>query len=107
MSSTAPKLYSTIEDLTLSITQEIHVKAPLEIAFAALLDQIGPYNETPDGKPMPMVLEAWPGGRWFRDLENNNGHFWEMCRRLSGPHCWRSADRSSCPIQRCQTCNTG
>lgn len=85
MSSTAPKLYSTIEDLTLSIAQEIHVKAPLEITFAALLEQIGPYNETPEGKPMPMVLEAWPGGRWFRDLENNNGHFWGNVQAIKRP----------------------
>ncbi len=25
---------------------------------------------------MPMVFEAWPGGRWFRDLGINSGHFW-------------------------------
>jgi len=26
-----------------------------------------------------MKLEAWPGGRWYRDLGGNNGHFWEWC----------------------------
>ncbi len=25
---------------------------------------------------MPMKLEAWPGGRWFRDLGDGNGHLW-------------------------------
>ena len=25
---------------------------------------------------MPMKIEPWPGGRWYRDLGDNNGHFW-------------------------------
>ena len=58
----------TIEDLTLNITQEIHVNAPIEKTFAALLDQMGPYNEADAGKPMPMKIEPWPGGRWYRDF---------------------------------------
>ena|SRR3569623_71760 len=65
-----------IEDMTLTIKQEIRVKAPLATTFAALLEQLGPGNERMDGTPMPMKLEAWPGGRWFRDLGDGNGHFW-------------------------------
>ena len=66
----------SITDMTLNITQEIRVKASLARTFAALLEQLGPGNEHPDGTPMPMKLEAWPGGRWFRDLGDGNGHFW-------------------------------
>jgi hypothetical protein len=66
----------TLEDLTLNITSETHVNASLEATFAALLEQLGPYNERGSGEPMPMKLEAWPGGRWYRDLGNDNGHFW-------------------------------
>ena len=40
MAATASKKELTIEDLTLSITQEIHVKASLEKTFAALLEQL-------------------------------------------------------------------
>ncbi len=65
-----------IEDLTLHVTQEIHVRAPLEATFSALLDELGPNNEVMDGSPLPMKLEAWPGGRWYRDLGDGNGHFW-------------------------------
>lgn len=64
-----------IETLTLNITQEIHVRASLDVTFAALLEQLGPANESEHG-PMPLKLEAWPGGRWFRDLGNDNGHLW-------------------------------
>jgi hypothetical protein len=66
----------SMEEMTLKITQEIRVKAPLATTFAALLEQLGTGNEHPDGTPMPMKLEAWPGGRWFRDLGDGNGHFW-------------------------------
>ena len=55
-----------IEELTLTLNQEIHVRAPIETTFAALLDEVGPYNETHDGKPLAMKIEARPGGRWVR-----------------------------------------
>jgi len=74
-----------IESLTLIVTQEIHVKAPLEATFAALLEQIGPGNDTPEGTPMPMKIEPWPGGRWYRDLGNNNGHFWGHVQAIKRP----------------------
>jgi len=74
-----------IEDLTLNITEEIHVRASLDGTFAALLEQLGPYNETSEGKPMPMKLEPWPGGRWYRDLGDNNGHFWGVVQAIKRP----------------------
>ena len=74
-----------IEDLTLSISQEIHVRASLEVTFAALLEQLGPKNEVTDGTPMPMKIEAWPGGRWYRDLGDGNGHFWGNVQAIKRP----------------------
>jgi hypothetical protein len=74
-----------VEDLTLSIAEEIHVRATLDATFAALLEQLGPQNDTPDGKPMPMKLEPWPGGRWYRDLGDNNGHFWAVVQAIKRP----------------------
>ena len=76
---------SALEGLTLTITQEIRVKASLETTFAALVEQLGPYNEKPDGDPLPMVLEPWPGGRWYRDLGNGNGHFWANVQAIKKP----------------------
>jgi len=73
-----------MESLTLNITQEIHVHASLATTFAALLEQIGPENETPEHK-MPMKLEAWPGGRWFRDLGEGNGHLWGHVQAIKRP----------------------
>jgi hypothetical protein len=76
---------SILDDLTLSVTQEIRVKAPIDLTFAALIEQLGPYNEKPDGTAMPMKLEPWPGGRWFRDLGNGNGHFWAAVQAIHKP----------------------
>jgi len=75
----------SIEDMTLTIVQEIHVNAPLETTFEALLDQIGPHNEGGEGKPMPMKIEPWPGGRWYRDLGDNNGHLWAHVQAIKRP----------------------
>ncbi len=78
---TAPSL----ENLTMTIAQEIHVRASLEATFDALLEQMGPANEKPDGTPLPMTIEAWPGGRWFRDLGQGNGHFWGSVQAIKRP----------------------
>jgi hypothetical protein len=75
----------TVEDLLLNITQETHIKASLEKTFDAMLDQLGPFNETPEGNPLPMKLEPWPGGRWFRDLGHSNGHFWATVQAIKRP----------------------
>jgi|SRR5579862_3393544 len=75
-----------MDNLTLLVTQEIRVKASLEVTFAALLEQLGPENEVPEGPTkMPMKLEAWPGGRWYRDLGNDNGHFWAHVQAIKRP----------------------
>ena len=75
----------TIENLTLNIIQEIHVRAPLDVTFAALLEQLGPRNEVEEGTPMPMKIEPWPGGRWYRDLGDGNGHFWGHVQAIKRP----------------------
>ena len=74
-----------IENLTLNINQEIHVRASLEVTFAALLEQLGPENDTPEGKKMSMKFEPWPGGRWYRDLGDGNGHFWGHVQAIKRP----------------------
>ena len=76
---------SELESLSLLVEQEIYVDAPLDVTFAALLEQLGPGNERDDGIPMPFKLEAWPGGRWFRDLGDGNGHFWAHVQAIKRP----------------------
>ena len=74
-----------IENLTINIQQEIHVKASLDVTFETLLEQLGPENTRPDGVNMQLKIEAWPGGRWYRDLGDNNGHFWGVVQAIKRP----------------------
>lgn len=80
-----PSIATTgIENFTLNINQEIHVRASIEVTFAALLEQLGPENQALEG-PMPMKIEPWPGGRWYRDLGEGNGHFWGNVQAIKRP----------------------
>jgi uncharacterized protein YndB with AHSA1/START domain len=75
----------SLENFTLKITQEIQVDAPIDATFAALLEQIGEHNEKENGIPMPMKIEPWPGGRWYRDLGDQNGHLWGHVQAIKRP----------------------
>ena len=70
---------------TLEIVKEEEIAAPIDIVFETILEQMGPYNEAPEVGKMPMVLEAWPGGRWYRDLGNKAGHFWGNVQAIKPP----------------------
>ena len=76
---------TTLDNLTLDLTEEIHVRASLDATFEALLEQMGPGNTGVGGVPMPMVIEARPCGRWYRDLGDDNGHFWGHVQAIKRP----------------------
>ena len=96
----------SIEDLTLDVTEEIHVRAPLDVTFTALLEQLGPHNEVGEGTPMPMKIEPWPGGSGTAIWATATVIFGATSRLLSGPRCSRSAGRCSCLIRSSQMCST-
>jgi len=75
----------SLEQLTLTVTEEIRVGAPLDATFETLLEEMGPHNETPYGDKLPMRIEPWPGGRWFRDLGADDGHFWGVVQAIKRP----------------------
>jgi hypothetical protein len=80
MTTTAP-----LETQTVTITEEIAVNATIERTFQSLIAEMGRRNETPEGAPLPMVLEAYPGGRWYRDLGGDNGHLWGLVQSIKRP----------------------
>ena len=73
------------DNLTLEVSQSIEIKAAIGDAYKALVRRMTDENSTPDNKPMPMVLEEWPGGRWFRDLGNGQGHLWGFVQVIKPP----------------------
>ena len=70
---------------TVEIQKTIDIAAPIEFAFEAMLDELGPDAQMGDGTPMPFKLEPWPGGRWYRDLGNNAGHLWGNVQVIKPP----------------------
>ncbi|MAE65603.1 MAG: ATPase [Phycisphaeraceae bacterium] len=73
------------QELTLSVEQEIDISTTPEAAFESLLARLGPSNEVPGGAPMPMVLEPRPGGRWFRQTGDEEGHLWGLVQVIKAP----------------------
>jgi len=80
-----PALLSEQTVHSLEIVKEEEIAASIEDVFQTILDQLGPDNEAPGTGAMPMTLEAWPGGRWFRDLGNHSGHFWGHVQAIKAP----------------------
>ena len=76
---------SDVDDLTLSITEEIRVNATPEATFDALVEELGRGMTGAEDQRMPMKIEAWPGGRWYRDLGDGNGHLWAHVQAIKRP----------------------
>jgi len=70
---------------TLEVVKEEEIAAPIDLVFETLLEQIGPLNEAGPGSPLPMKLEPWPGGRWYRDLGDQAGHLWGHVQVIKPP----------------------
>ena len=70
---------------TLEVRKEITIEAPVEIVWESMLEEAGPGGVHGDDTPMPMKLELWPGGRWYRDLGNNTGHLWGHVQVIKPP----------------------
>jgi uncharacterized protein YndB with AHSA1/START domain len=70
---------------TFEIKKEIDIAAPIEIAFEAMLEELGPEGQMMDGTSMAFKLEPWPGGRWYRDLGNKSGHLWGHVQVIKPP----------------------
>ena len=64
---------------TLNVVKEVEIAAPADVVFQTVLEPHGPM------KDMNMKLEAWVGGRWFRDLGNNTGHLWGHVQVIKPP----------------------
>ena len=74
-----------VDQSTFTITEEIFVRASIDATFDSLITQMGRQNETPEGKPLPMMIETKPGGRWYRDLGGDNGHLWGFVQSIRRP----------------------
>ena len=74
-----------VDDMTLDVEQHVEVKAAIGDVFRSVLHRFGEGNTNPKGESLQMVLEQWPGGRWFRDRGNGVGHLWGHVQVIKPP----------------------
>jgi hypothetical protein len=74
-----------LDEMTLDVEQHVEVKAPIGSVYRTVLHRFGEGNTTPKGDSMQLILEQWPGGRWFRDRGNGIGHLWGHVQVIKAP----------------------
>ena len=74
-----------IEDMTLDLEQHIECKAAIGDVFKRMLYRFGEGSTNLNNESLQMVLEQWPGGRWFRDRGNGIGHLWGHVQVIKPP----------------------
>src|ERR1700756_1549974 len=74
-----------LEEMTLDVEQHVEVKADIGDVFKGVIRQFGEGSTHPNGESMQMILEQWPGGRWFRDRGNGTGHLWGHVQVIKPP----------------------
>lgn len=72
-------------EFLLLVQNEIEIHAPIATVFGSVLEELGPAFQNMEGTSLQAKLEAWPGGRWYRDLGNNTGHFWGHVQVIKPP----------------------
>jgi uncharacterized protein YndB with AHSA1/START domain len=70
---------------TLNVLKDVVIDASVDVVWESVLEEIGPAGTGGDGSPMPMKIELWPGGRWYRDLGNDTGHLWGHVQVIKPP----------------------
>jgi hypothetical protein len=74
---------------TLNVVKDVLIDASVDIVWESVLEEIGPAGTHSDGSPMPMQIELFPGGRWYRDLGdiggNKTGHLWGHVQVIKPP----------------------
>ncbi len=74
-----------LEEMTLDVNQHIEIKAAIGDVYRSVLYRLGEGSTNLKGESSQMILEQWPGGRWFRDRGNGIGHLWGHVQVLKPP----------------------
>ena len=67
---------------TLSVVKESQIGAPVDVVWESVLEELGPASiHCKEG----MIFEARPGGRWYRELAEGQGHLWGHVQVIKPP----------------------
>ncbi len=75
-----------MNEMTIDFEERITINAPIDKVFDGLVYRFGEGNTGQGDSPMPMKIELFPGGRWYRDLGNESGHLWGFVQSIKAPH---------------------
>lgn len=76
----------TLDQAILEFSQEIEIAAPPADVFEGMVHRLTDgHRGGPDAPPLPLELERWPGGRWFRNLGDGAGHLWGFVQSYRPP----------------------
>src|SRR5687768_12321488 len=70
---------------TLRVVKDLIINASVDIVWESVLEETGPAMRHDTAGPMSMKLEAWPGGRWYRDVGEGKGHLWGHVQVIKPP----------------------
>jgi uncharacterized protein YndB with AHSA1/START domain len=70
---------------SINFSKEVEIAAPADVVWESVMEELNGGLDGEDGKSMKHKLEAWPGGRWYRDLGNNTGHLWAHVQVIKPP----------------------
>jgi hypothetical protein len=78
-------LTEATSDIVCDIQHSVEVDGKAETVFRGLIDRMTHLSGGPNGQTLPLKLEEWPGGRWYRDLGNKTGHLWGHVQSIKPP----------------------
>ncbi|MFI4897125.1 MAG: SRPBCC domain-containing protein [Phycisphaerales bacterium JB059] len=67
------------------IQMEVRIAKSPERVWAGLTTGVGSWWRGQKGEDLGMVLEPRPGGRLYRDLGQDTGHFWGVVQVIKPP----------------------
>ena len=74
-----------LDEMTLDVNQHVEIKAAIGDVYRSMLHRFGEGSTNSKGESLQMILEQWPGGRWFRDRGNGIGHLWGHVQAIKPP----------------------
>ena len=74
-----------LEEMTLDVEQQVEVQGSPDEVFKSVLNRFGNGLVKPDGEPLNMNIEAFAGGRWYRDLGDGTQYLWGHVQVIKAP----------------------
>lgn len=75
---------SPVDGLKLRVEKTVEIDAGVDATWQSILDEFVSMTGE-KGEDLKFKFEAWPGGRWFRDLGDGAGHLWGHVQVIKPP----------------------